>query len=54
MKIEMNEEIVVGKSENRMQVEYAQIEPDGEHVQETEDELTKRHLASESNRRYLS
>ena len=41
MKVKINEEIVVGKDEDRMQIEYTQIEPEEEHVEKVEHELCK-------------
>ena len=41
MKIKIDEEIVVRKNEDRMEIEPGQVEPDGEHVQQAENELTE-------------
>ena len=39
MQVEKDKKIVVGKDENAMQIEGAEVEPDGEHVQKAENEL---------------
>ena len=33
--------MVVEKWKERMEIEHAQVEPDGEHIQQIEDELAK-------------